>query len=191
MNIESELAKRSNGVCELCASNGSLAGYEVEPSASRGGDDYVHACNTCLDQLNENSPVDANHWRCLNDAMWSEVEAVKVVSYRMLHQLSSAGWPANLIEMMYLEESTLKWAKAGMLAEGEIAVTHLDSNGAKLKAGDNVVLIKDLVVKGGNFTAKRGTAVRGISLVHDNANHIEGKADGQHIVILTEFVKKM
>ena len=45
-------------------------------------------------------------------------------------------------------------------------------------------------MKGANFTAKRGTAVRRISLVADNAKQIEGKVDGQHIVILTEFVKK-
>jgi protein PhnA len=51
-------------------------------------------------------------------------------------------------------------------------------------------LIKDLVVKGGGFTAKRGTAVRGISLVEDNPAHIEGKVEGQRVTILTEFVKK-
>ena len=39
--------------------------------------------------------------------------------------------------------------------------------------------------------AKRGTAVRRISLDMDNENHIEGRVDGQHIVILTQFVKKI
>ena len=53
-----------------------------------------------------------------------------------------------------------------------------------------VVLIKDLNVKGAGFTAKRGTAVHRISLVADNADHIEGRVEGQRIVILTEFVKK-
>jgi len=47
-----------------------------------------------------------------------------------------------------------------------------------------------LNVKGASFTAKRGTAVRKISLVPDNAAHIEGRVNGQQIVILTEFVKK-
>ena len=55
---------------------------------------------------------------------------------------------------------------------------------------DNVVLIKDLWVKGACFTAKRGTTVRVISLVQDNDDHIEGRVEGQRIVILTEFVKK-
>ncbi len=69
-------------------------------------------------------------------------------------------------------------------------IQHLDSNGAVLTAGDTVTLIKDLNVKGANFTAKRGTSVRNISLVADNAEHIEGKVEGQRIVILTRFVKK-
>ena len=67
-------------------------------------------------------------------------------------------------------------------------IKHVDSNGSVLKAGDTVVLIKDLNVKGAGFTAKRGTAVRRISLVHDNPEHIEGRVEGQQIVILTKFV---
>jgi len=59
-----------------------------------------------------------------------------------------------------------------------------------LEAGDSVTLIKDLKVKGANFTAKRGTAVRNIRLVHDNSGQIEGKVETQMIVILTEYVKK-
>ena len=75
-------------------------------------------------------------------------------------------------------------------ADAQSAVIHFDAHGAVLLAGDTVVLIKDLVVKGANFTAKRGTAVRDISLVVDNATHIEGRVEGQRIVILTEFVKR-
>ncbi len=38
--------------------------------------------------------------------------------------------------------------------------------------------------------ANVGVAVRNIRLVHDNVEQIEGKVDGQQIVILTKFVKK-
>jgi len=69
-------------------------------------------------------------------------------------------------------------------------VVHRDSLGMVLAHGDTVVLVKDLPVKGAGFTAKRGTAVRNISLVSDNAGHIEGRVEGQRIVILTEFVKR-
>jgi protein PhnA len=75
------------------------------------------------------------------------------------------------------------------LSDDEV-VRHLDSNGVVLEAGDTVTLIKDLNVKGSSLTAKRGTAVRNISLVPDNPEHIEGRVEGQQIVILTKFVKK-
>ena len=89
------------------------------------------------------------------------------------------------------DDETLEWAKAsGDGVEEEDVVKHIDSNGNVLQAGDAVTLIKDLNVKGGGFTAKRGTVVRNISLVADNAEQIEWKVDGQHIVILTKFVKK-
>jgi len=94
--------------------------------------------------------------------------------------------------MLYLDDDTLQWAKAtGEGDENEDTIKHIDANGALLQAGDNVVLIKDLNVKGANFTAKRGTAVRNITLVHDNEEHLEGKVNGQHIVILTKYVKKL
>ncbi|MBL4784085.1 MAG: alkylphosphonate utilization protein [Cohaesibacteraceae bacterium] len=94
--------------------------------------------------------------------------------------------------MLYLEEGTLAWASAGLDEDypDSDTIKHLDANGAILAAGDTVTLIKDLNVKGAGFTAKRGTAVRNITLVHDNSEHIEGRVSGQQIVILTKFVKK-
>jgi protein PhnA len=89
--------------------------------------------------------------------------------------------------MLYLDEETQEWAQALGSDDG---VKHIDSNGNVLQPGDTVVLIQDLNVKGANFTAKRGTAVRRISLVADNPEHIEGRVNDQHIVILTKYVKK-
>jgi len=91
--------------------------------------------------------------------------------------------------MLYLDDETLAWAKSDS-AEEDDNVIHKDSNGAVLAAGDTVTLIKDLDVKGTSFTAKRGTAVRNISLVSSNEEHIEGRVNGTQIVILTKFVKR-
>ena len=123
--------------------------------------------------------------------MWSQHKAVQATAWRMLDRLKKEGWPQDLLDMLYLEEEVLAWAKAGR--EGEDAqnlVVHRDSNGAIINAGDNVVLIKDLPVKGSSMVAKRGTAVRRVTLDRDNPEYIEGKVDGQQIVILTKFVKK-
>ena len=70
-------------------------------------------------------------------------------------------------------------------------IIHRDANGAILQAGDSVVLIKDLKVKGSSLVAKQGTAVRRISLDHENAKFIEGKVGPTQIVIITDYVKKM
>lgn len=187
--MQKELSKRSNGTCELCSSVEELNIFVVAPKSGDSINDCIHICNNCNDQLTEKKEIVPNHWRCINDSMWSEVDAVKVVSYRVLHEIKNEGWPNDLIEMFYMEEDVEKWAKSGLPSED--ALVHLDSNGTQLAHGDTVVLIKDLKVKGGgNFTAKRGTAVRNISLVHDNAEHIEGRVEGVKIVILTKYVKK-
>jgi protein PhnA len=182
------IQQRSNNQCELCGSKQSLVIYEVPDSPSDVKHTSIYACSTCVDQLTDADQVDPNHWRCLNDAMWSEVAPVKVVAYRMLHSLKSEGWPTDLLEMMYLDEELQQWAQAGI--SDDQPIIHQDTNGNILQKGDSVVLIKDLAVKGAGFTAKRGTAVRNISLDPENEQHIEGKVDGQHIVILTQYVKK-
>ncbi|NQU53492.1 MAG: PhnA domain-containing protein [Bacteroidetes bacterium] len=191
MSIEKQLEKRSKSTCELCAATDNLAVYTVAPAIQESEKDSIYICQTCSSQINNPETMDANHWRCLNDSMWSTVPAVQVVAWRMLNRLKSEGWPQDLLDMLYLDEETKIWAEAtGEGVDQDDVVKHIDSNGAVLQAGDTVVLIKDLNVKGGGFTAKRGTAVRNISLVHDNAEQIEGKGSGQHIVILTQFVKK-
>lgn len=186
-----KLNERANGKCELCGTEESLNQYLVPPQSNGTIDDSIMICSTCANQIENPEQMDSNHWRCLNDSMWSEVDAVKVVAWRMLNRLREEGWPQDLLDMMYLEDELLKWAAATGEAEDPSTIKkHVDSNGVELQSGDSVVLIKDLNVKGGGFTAKRGTAVRRISLVHDNHEHIEGKVDGQQIVILTQYVKK-
>lgn len=191
MSTEQTLQERSESKCELCTATENPGVYEIPPTSTGNADDSILICSTCREQIENPDKVDANHWRCLNDSMWSQVPAVQVMAWRMLTRLSAEGWPQDLLDMLYLEDDLLNWAKAGIESESSVgSVVHKDSNGAILEAGDTVTLIKDLNVKGANFTAKRGTAVRGISLVADNAEHIEGRVEGQRIVILTQFVKK-
>ena len=91
-----------------------------------------------------------------------------------------------------MEEDQLAWAKAeGDGVDTSNQLVHRDSNGVVLQAGDSVVLIKDLKVKGSSLVAKQGAAVRRISLDHENEKYIEGKVDGQQIVIITDYVKKI
>ncbi|SFK49106.1 alkylphosphonate utilization protein [Shimia haliotis] len=167
--------------CVICGA------ASVETVAVAPRDDVVTLCATCAAAASE-GPIDGPHWQVLHEAIWSTEPAVQVLAWRFLQGLTESPWARDLLEIAYLEPEVLAWAESGL--PDVDAVEHRDSHGALLSAGDTVVLIKDLPVKGAGFTAKRGTAVRGISLVADNAEHIEGRVDGQRIVILTKFVKK-
>ncbi|MHC5654762.1 alkylphosphonate utilization protein [Stappia sp. ICDLI1TA098] len=167
--------------CALCNSD-NATDYEVAPRT-----ETVPVCATCRAGLEE-GPQDGPHWQCLNEAIWSTEPAVQVLAWRLLNALPEAPWARDVLDIAYLEPDTQSWAEAG--SDDAPALVHLDCNGTVLASGDTVTLIKDLQVKGAGFTAKRGTAVRKISLVADNAAHIEGRVEGQRIVILCEFVKK-
>jgi protein PhnA len=111
----------------------------------------------------------------------------------MAYRLLSALGDQDQLDMLYLEDDLKAWAESGMLYtasndEGG-AVIQRDSNGTILAEGDTVTLIKDLEVKGGGFTAKRGTIVKNIRLT-DDPKYIEGKINGSTIVLVAAFMKK-
>lgn len=177
--------------CQLCESTNNVSTLQV------GGveDCALQACAVCQEQISSDAALDVHHWRCLNDSMWTPEEAVQIMAWRLLTRLSAQGesWAQDALDSLYLEDDVLAKAKAETAAtslEDDLALKHVDSNGTALQAGDTVVLIKDLNVKGASFTAKRGTSVRNISLDPTNEEHIEGRVNGQQIVILTKFVKK-
>ena len=168
------LMDRSGGVCEFCGASELLEAVEIAPAGA------ILLCETCrIDDAPE------AHWRCLEGAAWSVEPAVQLAVWRKLGTLDTA-WAVEARDGMDLSDEVRAWSEAVSVS----GIEHRDSNGVLLAQGDTVVLIKDLVVKGANFTAKRGTSVPKIALVPDNAAQIEGRVEGQRIVILTEFVKK-
>lgn len=185
--IEKKLHDRSGSVCEISGSTDDLVVYTVLPKTSESLENSILISKKLRDQIENPDSTDPNDWRGLSDSMWNEHLPVQIVSWRMLARLKNH----DLLEMMYLDEEALEWAKAtGEGDDEEGKIVHKDSNGNILNDGDSVVLIKDLDVKGANFTAKRGAAVHNIKLVWDNAEQIEGRVEGQYIVILTQYVKK-
>ena len=182
MSVEKELIERSGNRCELCGSEENLSVLEVSPSDA-STEQSILVCSTCKGQI-ESGELDESHFNCLNDSMWSEVPAVKVMAYRLLTKLGHQ----DLLEMMYLEDEEKSWAEAGLQSASDVVVK--DANGVILQHGDSVVILKDLDVKGAGFTAKRGTTVRNITIPHDVEGHIEGRVNGAKIYLKTEFLKK-
>ncbi len=184
---EKRLKDRSGSVCEISGTDENLVVYLVEPKTEDIPENCILISQKLKDQIENPDTTDSNDWRGLCDSMWNENLPVQIVSWRMHARLKNM----DMLEMMYLDEDNLEWAKAtGEADEDEGKIIHKDSNGNILNDGDSVVLIKDLDVKGANFTAKRGAAVHNIKVVWDNAEHIEGRVENQHIVILTQYVKK-
>jgi protein PhnA len=191
MSIESELNIRSKNQCELCSSTSNLGIYDVPPNAQQRIEDSLLVCLTCLAQLDKKEPLNSAHWNCLLESMWSEVPAVQVVSWRMLNRLRGESWAVDAIDMLYFDEEMMAWAKSTGDHENSSEVElHKDCNGTLLQNGDTVVLTKTLDVKGSSLKASLGTVVKNIRLVHDNTEQIEGKIDGQTIVILTKYLRK-
>lgn len=189
MNIitEKRLKDRSGSVCEISGVNENLVVYLVAPKTEETPENCILISKKLKDQIENPELTDPNDWRGLSDSMWNENLPVQIVSWRMHARLKNN----DMLDMMYLDEDALEWAKVtGEDEDDEGKIIHKDSNGNILNDGDSVVLIKDLDVKGANFTAKRGAAVHNIKLVWDNAEQIEGRVENQHIVILTQYVKK-
>ncbi len=184
---EKRLKDRSGSKCEISGSEENLVVYVVAPKTDPTPENCILITQSLKDQIENPESTNPNDWRGLSDSMWNENLPVQIVSWRMHARLKNT----DMLEMMYLDEDALEWAKAtGEDEDDEGKIIHKDSNGNVLLDGDSVVLIKDLDVKGATFTAKRGAAVHNIKLVWDDANLIEGRVENQNIYILTQYVKK-
>ena len=191
MKLKEELQQRSDNKCELCGAGNSLQVYEVPPQDSQTTDNTIMICSKCLAQIEKKEEPDSNHWKVLSETMWSEVPGVQVMAWRMLNRLRHESWAADNLDMLYLDDEKLIWAKATGDHESDNQVDlHKDANGNILQTGDTVILTKSLDVKGSTLNAKMGTVVKNIRLVESNTEQIEGRIEGQLIVILTKFVRK-
>lgn len=187
MSVDAALLKRGDSKCELCGSAEDLSAYDVPPITLRSNDKSVLVCSTCLDQIENPENMQPNHWRCLNDSMWSQVPAVQVMSWRMLNRLKGQGWPDELLEMLYIEDDVKKWAMADTPVVDEPTV---DINGVPLLAGDSAIMTKDIFITGANFTAKRGAVVKNIALT-DNVRQVDANLNGFRLVLGARFLKKV
>jgi protein PhnA len=176
------MANRSS-ICELCGSDDGVSVVEL-PVSDTSEEQSVYLCTNCNTQIDSGS-LDESHFNCLNDSMWSETPAAKIMSYILWSRLGRQ----DMIEMMYLEEDELNLAQQAVNAEANKLV-YRDANGVELHTGDSIVILKDLEVKRAGFTAKRGTTVTRIGLAPGDEGHVEGRVNGTKIFIKTEFIKK-
>ncbi|MDB5193728.1 MAG: PhnA protein [Segetibacter sp.] len=191
MKLEEVLLNRSENKCELCSSANAVTVYEVAPHAKNDESNCIMICAKCRAQIEKKEDLDSNHWKVLTESMWSEVPGVQVVAWRMLNRLKNESWAADALDMLYLDDEKLEWAKATGDHESDGSTElHKDAYGNVLSTGDTVLLTQSLNVKGSNVNGKVGTLIKNIRLVPENTEQIEGRIEGQVIVILTKYVKK-
>ena len=109
-----DLVRRSRSKCELCEKSGAkLEIYELPPLADEPHPDAcLFICESCLKQIDTPKKMIPSYWRCLNNALWSEVPAVQVMSVRMLRRLAKNDqhWAEELLEQAYLEPELEEWS---------------------------------------------------------------------------------
>lgn len=177
-----KIKNRSNDSCEICGSKENLEVYFIKEEEDFG----LNLCSECKDAVVNFSIKNPSKYECLQISMWSEIPAVKVLSYQILTTLKDESFAKDLLEILYIEDDLKELAKTPLKESEKI----FDSNGVKLNSGDSVSIIKDLDVKGAGFTAKRGTTVKNIVLT-SNPEQIEGRVNGVKIILLSKFLKKI
>lgn len=84
-----------------------------------------------------------------------------------------------------------EWDPSVAAAEaGEERLEVRDANGNLLQDGDDVVLVKDLKVKGSSLTLKQGTKVRNLRVVGGD-HDVEGRVDGSPMQLKAIYLKKV
>jgi protein PhnA len=93
----------------------------------------------------------------------------------------ASAYTYELGTLLVCPECAYEWSpiEVAEAASSEAAVVVKDANGTALAEGDDVVVVKDLKVKGSATAIKVGTKVRNIRLVQGVGDHdIDCKVDG-------------
>jgi len=93
--------------------------------------------------------------------------------------------------LLICPECAHEWTAGESAAEDE-EFTVKDANGATLRSGDDITIIKDLKVKGSSSVVKVGTKIKNIRLVESAIDHnIDCKIPGVGALKITPmYVKK-
>ncbi len=109
-----DLVRRSRSHCELCDKHGvKLDVYELPPLDEEPFlNGCLFICDGCRKQIVEPKKMIPSYWRCLNNALYSEVPAAQVMSFRILKRLAKTDhhWARELLENAYLDPDLEAWA---------------------------------------------------------------------------------
>lgn len=113
-----DLTRRAKSKCELTGAAGvPLRPYEVPPVGEEP--DLAHTLlisEECHEMLEHPKRLAGRTWQCLAEVVWSEMPAVQVVAWRMLHELATReDWAREVLDEVFLEPEVEAWAMAAKL----------------------------------------------------------------------------
>jgi len=108
------LARRSGSKCELCSGSGLKLGvFEIPPAPKEPDMEHsLFLCETCQDGLKHSKKLDAHHWRCLQEAIWSDLPGVQVMALRLLRRLAvDHAWAQETLDEAFVDDEVSEWAE--------------------------------------------------------------------------------
>jgi len=112
-----ELARRSGSKCELCLAAGvRLNVFEIPPvEGEPDSEKCVFICDICMSGIIEPGKLN-DHWRCLNESIWSEIRPVKLISAIVLKKISGKNsWAGDILDEVYFDEDDEVWINSSGL----------------------------------------------------------------------------
>jgi protein PhnA len=113
-----DLVRRAKSRCELTGNSGvPLRAYEVPPApATPELDRTLLLSHQTIAALDRPDRIDGREWRCLAEAVWSEIPAVQVVAWRMLDAIGRREpWARDALEEVFLDPDIEEWARKSPL----------------------------------------------------------------------------
>lgn len=113
-----DLARRAKSKCELTGAAGvPLRSYEVPPVDEEPAIERTLLISAeCAEMLEYPSRLAGRSWQCLAEAVWSEMPAVQVVAWRMLHELAKReDWAREVLDELFLDPDVEAWARSAEL----------------------------------------------------------------------------
>lgn len=110
-----DLARRAKSKCEITGASGiPLWPYEVPPVGPTPDiDRTLLISEECHKMLEHPDRLAGRGWQFLAEAVWSEMPAIQVVAWRMLHELAKReDWAREVLEEVFLDPEVEEWAKS-------------------------------------------------------------------------------
>ena len=102
-----DLARRARSRCELSEERGSLVIYDLEDSSVEPSLEHVIMVSPTVKEHLDGKNLEGNNTRYLENAVWSELPAVRRAAIRILEQVNEI-WAREALDNARMMDSTMQ-----------------------------------------------------------------------------------